>query len=294
MPEPTTTEEKPKSDRVLAIQKSAESIEATVRECGVAAVRSQPPFMQAVRMAYGIKTIREALPDNFVRDNFMPLQNSPLGFLTDAKEGYDIATVRDVICEALLRGVMPVNNEFNIISGRLYIAKNGFERLVREFEGVQDLTYELAVPHLAGDKGALVACVAKWFHDGVEEELVCADKTKDGGIDSRIPVKVNGGMGADGILGKATRKMFARIYAKLIGSSVDLAEADGEEVLAMAGALPAPADPSKDGKRIKLSGDGKKNGEPATDPAPAAKPEPTENEKLAAEAAASERELANR
>ncbi len=288
MPETTQPQEKPPSDKQLAIQKSAESIEATVRQCGVAAVRNQPPFMQAVRMAYGIKTIREALPDGFVRDNFMPLQNSPLGFLTDAKEGYDINTVRDVICEALLRGVMPVNNEFNIIAGRLYIAKNGFERLVREFDGVQDLTYELAVPHLAGDKGALVACVAKWYHDGVEDELVCADKTKDGGIDSRIPVKVNGGMGADGILGKATRKMFARIYAKLIGTSVDLADADGDEVLAMGGALPAPAAPSQDGKRIKLNGD-KKNGEPTADPAPAAASGPTEAERLAAEAAADEK-----
>lgn len=293
MPETTQPQEKPPSDKQLAIQKSAESIEATVRQCGVAAVRNQPPFMQAVRMAYGIKTIRDALPDGFVRDNFMPLQNSPLGFLTDAKEGYDINTVRDVICEALLRGVMPVNNEFNIIAGRLYIAKNGFERLVREFDGVQDLTYELAVPHLAGDKGALVACVAKWYHDGVEDELVCADKTKDGGIDSRIPVKVNGGMGADGILGKATRKMFARIYAKLIGTSVDLAEADGDEVLAMGGALPAPADPSKDGKRIKLNGD-KKNGEPIADPAPAAASGPTEAERLAAEAAADEKKHAGK
>jgi hypothetical protein len=273
VPDPNTTEDKPKNDRALAIQRSSESIEATVRECGVAAVRNQPPFMQAVRMAYGIKTIREALPDPFVRDNFMPLQNSPLGFLTDAKEGYDINTVRDVICEALLRGVMPVNNEFNIISGRLYIAKNGFERLVREFPGVQDLSYELGVPQLAGDKGALVTCVAKWFHEGVQDELVCADKTKDGGIDSRIPVKVNGGMGADGILGKATRKMFARIYAKLIGSSADLAEENDEAVLVNA-ALPSPAEPGKDGKRIKLSGE-KKSVEPAPEappPADAAKP----------------------
>ena len=277
MPDPNTTEEKPKTERALAISKSAATIEAAVRECGVAAVRNQPPFMQAVRMAYGIRTIREALPDAFVRENFMPLQNSPLGFLTDAKEGYDIATVRDVICEALLRGVMPVNNEFNIISGRLYIAKNGFERLVREFEGVQDLSYELAVPHLAGDKGALVACVAKWYHDGVADELVCADKTKDGGIDSRIPVKVNGGMGADGILGKATRKMFARIYAKLIGTSVDLAEADGDEVLAMAGALPSPAEPAKDGKRIKLNGD-KKSAEPAAETPPAAAEKPADQD----------------
>jgi hypothetical protein len=286
--------EKTKSEKVQAIQRSAQSIEQTVRECGVEAVRNQPPFMQAVRMAYGIKTIREALPDNFVRENFMPLQNSPLGFLTDAKEGYDIATVRDVICEALLRGVMPVNNEFNIISGRLYIAKNGFERLVREFRGLRDLTYELGVPQLAGDKGALVTCVATWYLEGVKDDLVCADRTKEGGIDSRIPVKVNGGMGADGILGKATRKMFARIYAKLIGSSADLAEENEEAVLA--NALPAPTEAKNDGRRIRLTGE-KKSDEVAPAEAPAAAappPAPTEAEKLAAEAAEDEKRHAGK
>lgn len=288
MPEPTTTtEDKPKSDKALAIEKSSQTIEFAIKECGVAAVRSQPPFMQAIRMAHGIRTIREALPDSFVKENFMPLQNSALGFLTDAKEGYSIDVVRDVLCEALLRGFMPVGNEFNIISGRFYGAKNGFERIVREFPGMRDLWFELGVPQLAGDKGALVPVVAKWHFEGVEDQLLCVDKTKEGGIDARIPVRVNSGMGADGILGKATRKMYARIYQRLTGCAQDVVDSDPDVI--PVNALPAPAEPEKDGKRIKLSGDSKKNGEPAADPPPAAASGPTEAEKLAAEAAADEK-----
>lgn len=277
MPDPitTTTEEKPKSEKALAIEKSGQSIELAIRECGVAAVRSQPPFMQAVRMAYGIKTIKDALPDKFMQDNFMPLQNSALGFLTDAKDGYSVDVVREALCEALLRGFMPVNNEFNIISGRCYGTKNGYERLVTEFEGLQGLEYELGVPQLAGDKGALVTCIASWYLDGVQDTLHCLDKSKEkDGIDSRIPVRVNGGMGADGILGKATRKMFYRIYKKLCGQATDDVE---EEQGVLTTALVAPATPDKDGRRIKLGGD-KKNGEPAAveqqpdAPPPAAKP----------------------
>jgi hypothetical protein len=283
VPDPnTTTEEKPKSEKALAIEKSSQTIEFAIKECGVAAVRSQPPFMQAIRMAHGIRTIREALPDTFIKENFMPLQNSALGFLTDAKEGYPVEVVRDVLCEALLRGFMPVGNEFNIISGRFYGAKNGFERIVREFEGMRDLWFELGVPQLVGDKGALVPVVAKWYFEGVEDQLNCVDKTKEGGIDARIPVRVNSGMGADGILGKATRKMYARIYQRLTGCAQDVVDNDPDVVPATA--LPAPAEAAKDGRRIKLGGD--KNGQAAPDPSPQS--QPTEAEKLAAEAKADE------
>jgi len=286
------TEEKPKTERQLAIEKSSMTIEMAIKECGVMAVRQQPPFMQAIRMAYGIRTIKEALPDPFIRDNFMPLQNSALGFLTDkADGGYPIEVVRDVLCEALLRGFMPVGNEFNIIAGRFYGAKNGFERIVREFPGMRDLWFELGVPHMAGDKGALVPCVARWHFEGVEDELLCIDKTKDGGIDARIPVRVNSGMGADGILGKATRKMYARIYQRLTGCASDVVDADPDAIPATA--LPAPAEPAKDGKRIKLSGD-KKNGEPTPEPPPAAAAPQTDAEKLAAEAAADEKQHATK
>lgn len=236
-----------------ALVLSAEQIEKAINECGVLAVRDQPVFVQAVKMAQGIRMIREALPEGFVKESFMPLQNSALGFLTDKPDGYPWEVVRDVLCEALLRGFRPVGNEFNIISGRFYGAKAGFERIVMEFQGVSDIRITLGVPVMS-DRGALVPCEASWRYQGKEDGIACIQT--QGGIDSRIPVKVNNGMGPDAILGKATRKLFARIYQRLTGCSRDVIDADPDEVPRME--LPATAEPAQDGKRIKLGRNGNK------------------------------------
>ncbi len=242
------TKEIQRTPKQEAIQAASDSIEMAIRECGIVALKDQPAFMRAIRMAFGIKTIRGALTDAFMNENIMPLQNSALGFLTDKPEGgYPLNVVRDCLCEALLRGFQPVNNEFNIIAGRFYGAKNGYERNVREFPGLRNLEFELAVPHLVADKGALVAAEARWTHAGEKHVLRC--EALQGGMDTRIPVRVNSGMGPDAILGKATRKLLARVYAKLSGAGDIL---DEEPDAIPVESLPAPAEPAQDGKRMKL------------------------------------------
>ncbi len=86
--------------------------------------------------------------------------------------------------------------------------------------------------------------------------LRCAQE-KDG-TDMRIPVKVNGGMGADAILGKAERKMLFRIYQRVNGSSfgaVDGEVGDVEAINTTGETAPSPApEGTPDGRRIKLNG----------------------------------------
>jgi hypothetical protein len=235
-----------------ALAKATARIEDIIKECSVMVLRHEPALVQAVRMARGMKQLRDVLTQGIIDGDFMPLQNSPLGFLTDKPEGYDWETVRDCLVEALMRGFRPINNEFNIIAKRFYGAKNGFERNVREFPGLRDLQYELGVPALT-PQGALVGFSARWFLDGEEMTLT---GTADG-IDTRIPVRVNQGMGPDAILGKATRKMLARIYNRITG--VTVLDADAEPGDVPPRELPAVADPSQDGKRIAL-GKATKNG----------------------------------
>ena len=243
------------------IAAAGESIQRAVSECGVMAIQKEAPFMQAIRMSFGVGLIRKALTDDFVSRYFMPLQGTALGFLTDldTKGGYDVKVVKDVLCEALLRGFRPVGNEFNIISGRFYGAKAGFERIVQEWPGLSGLQIDMGVPHLAGEKGALVACRARWFLDGEEMKLECVAGASASDVDTRIPVKVNAGMGPDAILGKATRKLYARIYQRLSGCSRDVVDTEPEVIPAES--LPAPAAPAQDGKRMKMGGS------KATDPA---------------------------
>ncbi len=262
-------------NREVAIQKATEDIESVVAQCNVMALREKPALMQAIELAQGMAKLREILPKGVVERYFMPLQGSKLGFITDKDKdgGYPWEVVRDVLIEGLLRGFRPVGNEINIIAGGFYGAKNGFERIVREWPGLTNIRIDLGVPHLVADKGALVPCEARWRIDGRDMSLECRPPTADD-FDTRIPVKVNGGMGPDAILGKATRKLYARVYQVLTGCANDIVDAEGETITVPGQSLPAPADPAKDGQRIKMGG--KKPDAPP--PAADVKPDPVTGE----------------
>jgi hypothetical protein len=258
-----------KEDRNAIIKAAADKIESTIKEYGVTAIHGDPAFVQALKMSQGVKTLRATINQAFVDTFFLPLQGTTLGFITDkdANGGYDWQTVRDVVCEALLRGFRPVNNEFNIISGRFYGAKNGFERIVRDWPGVTDLQIDMGVPQLAGDKGALVPCEARWFYLGEKHTIRCASPAKPEDFDTRIPVKVNGGMGPDAIIGKATRKLYARVYQRLSGCASEVVDAEPGQVVLAPESLPAPAAPEQDGRRIKMGGKANGTAQASTDPA---------------------------
>lgn len=240
-----------------AIQKVSQAIELAIGECGVEAISKLPTFLQAVKMAHGISALRAALTDQFVQSTLMPLQGSKLGFLTDKDKdgGYGMAVVRDCCIEAMLRGFLVVGNEFNIIAGGFYGAKAGWARKVGEYPGLTDLVLQAGVPQIVGDKGALVPYVASWRLHGKEMVLRCAQE-KDG-TDLRIPIKVNNGMGADAVLGKAERKILFRIYQRVNGSTFGATDGEvGEEPINTTGeTVPTPVPPgTPDGKRIKLNG----------------------------------------
>jgi hypothetical protein len=177
---------------------------------------------RAAQMALAMKQVKDLLTPAMVQ-SFMHLQGTPLGFLTDKDKtgGYDAATLQDVLAEAFLRGFYPINNEFNVISGRFYGAKNGFYRKVCEFKGLTDLELRPGVPVMQGG-GALVPYTARWRLNEIPCEMrrICHDEGGGGPLDQRIPVKVNQGMGADAIIGKATRKILAAIYQQISGTEM--------------------------------------------------------------------------
>src|SRR3990172_6080968 len=141
------------------------------------------------------------------------LQGTDLGFRTDKddKGGYPFETLRDVLIEAAVRGYAPAGNEFNIMSGRFYATQKGLERKVREVPGLTDLRMNEGVPQKMSE-GALVEYHAEWRLNGRHDEIHCC---QNGASDTRIACRVNAGMGVDAILGKAKRKMLARIYSRL-------------------------------------------------------------------------------
>lgn len=250
----TTRDQLTPEERKQAIERAAQGIEEIVAESGIEALATMAPLQQTIMLAKGINGMRQILTDGVVREYFMPLQGSPLGFVTDKDRdgGYPLEVVREVVIEGLLRGFRPVGNELNVIAGRFYGAKAGFQRIVYEFPGVTDLQYDLSVPHNVADKGALVGFYARWYFHGELQEMHGVPAGDGNPIDTRIAVKVNSGMGPDAILGKATRKLFARIYQRLTGCSRDVVEMDPDDYVDAKASGPSRVTAAPQGRRMSL------------------------------------------
>jgi hypothetical protein len=184
-------------------------------------------------------------------EDIMALMGSPLGFVTDRddpatrKQGvgpYDVETVRDCMMVAVLQGGRVVGNEFNIIASRAYMTKAYFKRVVNEFPGVTDVQDTPGVPVLVGDKGALCPFVITWKLYGVRcsfERIYRKGENVAMSYDERIPIRVNAYMGTDAIIGKATRKAYAAVYARLTGSDITEGEVEESEPAKIATSLTA-------------------------------------------------------
>jgi hypothetical protein len=165
-------------------------------------------FTAALELAATMRELRGLIAGPAL-DAVVSLQGTDLGFRTDKDKtgGYPAAIVRDVTIEAILRGFKLVGNEFNIIAGRFYATRAGMARMIADFPGLTDLALtEGGIDMKAG--GALVAMRADWKRHGQADSLAAT-----------IPVRVNEGMGADAIIGKAYSKIYRRIWTRLTGSN---------------------------------------------------------------------------
>lgn len=145
----------------------------------------------------------------------MNLSGSKIGFRTDKDDktkypkGYPIEIVKDCLIEAVLMGLQPVNNMFNIIAGNCYVTKEGFGHLLDQ-EGV---VYTLRFSPMKIDKADFVARldveIAYFDNDGVEQSYTLP-----------ITLKYNQYLTDDAAQGKATRKARAWLYNKLKGTQI--------------------------------------------------------------------------
>lgn len=163
-------------------------------------------FEKAYLIANAAGELKKLLSSEYMKP-IMDLQNNRLGFKTDKPDGYNEATVKNCLIEAVLTGVQPFGNQFNIIAGNCYITKEGFGYLLANFKG---LSYEIipALPRI-NDKSAAIVMKIEWTLNGI---------TKTRELD--IPVKVNSFMGTDAVIGKATRKARAWLYNTITGTEI--------------------------------------------------------------------------
>lgn len=195
----------------IAVQSKVAEIAARCREAAVARLDDFPLF---VGFAEGLAAMREAIQPHVPK--LLTLAGSPLGFRCDKEYGREVLT--EVMVEALIRGVRPIGNEFNVIGGRCYVTKEGYTRLVRELPGLTDLVLIPGVPAVR-DGGAVVRYRAQWKLDGALRQL-----------DREIAVRLHPGQGADAAVGKATRKMLAAVHATVTGSVWSECQIDAEDL----------------------------------------------------------------
>ena len=126
-------------------------------------------FEKAYVLADATNKLQTLLTPDFMKP-IMALQGNKLGFKTDkdAEKGYSESIVKNCIIEAVLTGVQPVGNQFNIISGNCYITKEGFKYLLDNYEG---LSYEIIpkLPRINSDNtSAAIVMIIGWSLNGQE------------------------------------------------------------------------------------------------------------------------------
>ena len=187
-------------------------------------LQAMSDFERMAAMGQGLTQIKAALEP--LMPKILPLAGSHLGFITDKKYTPDV--LMEAIAEAALRGYRPIGNEFNVIAGHFYAAKNGLSRMVKQYPGLTDLKMRFGVPKKFEGQDMVVHCFGEWKLKGVHDSL-----------DTEIAVSTFGG-NRDAAIGKATRKLLSQIYDRISGGifttpegevgDMDVIDLEAEEV----------------------------------------------------------------
>lgn len=170
-------------------------------------------FEKAHVVSNAIVELKALLTDEYMKP-IMALQGNKLGFRTDKDKngGYGIEVVRNCLIEAVLMGLQPTGNQFNIIAGNTYPTKEGCGALLNRkdfFPGLEK-TIIVGLPRINGEKtSAAFDVLIQWEYNGVKKEKTVP-----------IPIKIDQYASVDSMVGKATRKARAWLLSELTGMEI--------------------------------------------------------------------------
>lgn len=171
-------------------------------------------FERAYATAQSIEVLKTLLTPEYMAP-IMQLQGNRLGFKTDKDKsgGYPMDVVKNCLVEAVLMGLQPFGNEFNIIAGNTYATKEGVGRLLATWKGLKySLICGVPKPNADG-KSAVVDVTIKWtINNESKEEII------------PISIKMDAYTSVDAMIGKATRKGRAWLLSAISG--IEIVEAD--------------------------------------------------------------------
>lgn len=210
------------NETVAALDKAAAA--------GMLAQKEVSQFKRTIMVSMAIGELQNLLTPK-IMEPIMNLQNRSLGFRTDNPNGYPVDIVKDCLIEATLKGVYPVGNEFNIIAGRCYITKEGYFHKLRDIPNFTWIEVP-GIPRNVGDTGAVVKISLEWTLDG-----------KSFSKELELAIRVNRGMGADAIIGKATRKARAWLFTTVTGQEVGDGDVEEDNAIDITATEPATSSP---------------------------------------------------
>lgn len=210
------TKYKEQQEKFELVCKSAENL-SIIQNAGAA--------FQAVIV---VKSLRELLTDEIMKDVFMPLMNTKIGFLTDRngkpdrrgniKPLYSIDIVRDAIIDAASFGLLPTFNQINIIAEKMYPTKEGFTALLKK----------LGVKYILNFGEDLTKPDAKFANISVKINYKLKDNVDQKPFIMMAVVPKNAYSSYDQLKGKAERRAKKMLYEYVTG--LDLGENDGETI----------------------------------------------------------------
>jgi len=212
------------SSELIEIPPEMEAV-GKVRESAMSLVKksiaSGDKFTRDLAIAYGLTALRKAFTPQVV-GLIAGLGGTAIGWRHDKEtrgETYSPDVIRDCAIEALLRGVSLTGNEFNILAGRCYITREGYEVLLSSYPGLTDLECFLGIPEDARGWGnqemVFITAMARCKVNGKPIVVECR---KGPSFDGRIAVKSYKGE-FDQAKGKAKRRLMKLLYERITGSS---------------------------------------------------------------------------
>jgi len=178
-------------------------------------------FSLVLNLGREIQQMRQMLllPKNM--ELIKSLMGTSVGFRTDRDESgkrpYTDEEIADAVVEARAMGIYPIFGHMDMICGRAYCKGPGFRFLLRSVEGLTSYSIIPNIPVMKNG-GAISSVSLSWTY-----------QKKDYHQTIEFAIKVNTGMGADAINGKAERKALKWLYTRL--TQIDIAEGDIDDVV---------------------------------------------------------------
>lgn len=174
------------------------------------------------KVAEAMALIDDALNMKGVKEHFMQLQGVATGFLAD--KPYDWSQVKNALKEGIMNGVLPINNQMNIIAGRCYITKNGFKYKLDNLDGLE---YSV-IPGVPISNEKRTGCTLK-------VKVTWKNGKKSGEEELEFGMKTDSYSTVDNLQGKATRKARAWLWDRLGGKGVPEGDIEDTDAITVEG-----------------------------------------------------------